>query len=162
MLSSLSQQASVGVRPDLLDLMRVPTMTAPRARALHDIGITSAESLAAAPLDLVEKAVSAALPRNLRRQKKTRRTDDRQDADCGQMGARALVVRAGKRLIESACGMLVGDACRVAEEAKSALEELGDLVGTPLGRGWEAHRRWELKRQEATEWQQTVRFRCIY
>eukprot|EP00803_Ostreobium_quekettii_P008401 evm.model.scf_171.4 EVM.evm.TU.scf_171.4 scf_171:33899-41036(+) len=125
--SLLAQQASVGVRPDLLSLMRIPTMTAARARALHDRGITSPEALAAASVDAIEAAVEDVLPNNLKRQSKRACMEGQRGACVGQPGVRALVQRAAKRLVEDTCMLLVANAREAAEEARAVVQELADV-----------------------------------
>eukprot|EP00741_Cyanophora_paradoxa_P020320 tig00021246_g19612.t1 len=63
---------AAGVQAELLDLVRVPGVTAARARALHRAGFRTLQALAAAPEKELARRCGASAPRRLRRRARRR------------------------------------------------------------------------------------------
>uniref|UniRef100_A0A6U9QKR8 Uncharacterized protein n=1 Tax=Picocystis salinarum TaxID=88271 RepID=A0A6U9QKR8_9CHLO len=65
-LSGLRERLAAGVRPELVDLMRIEGMTGDIARKLYESGYRNVHELVKAPLTKVESAALASLPRGVR------------------------------------------------------------------------------------------------
>lgn len=65
-LSGMREQLAAGVRPELVDLMRIEGMTGDIARRLYEFGYHTVHDLVKAPVTKVESAALASLPRGIR------------------------------------------------------------------------------------------------
>eukprot|EP00873_Tetraselmis_striata_P036620 jgi/Tetstr1/456884/TSEL_043555.t1 len=66
LLNTMSAQAAAGAKPELLALMKVPTLTALQARSLYNRGIKTPQMLAEADGDVLRRALVEAAPSDKR------------------------------------------------------------------------------------------------
>ncbi|BDA50034.1 DNA polymerase theta [Coccomyxa sp. Obi] len=137
LLMRVSQQATAGTCPELLDLMQMAEVTAAQARALYRAGITNPEVLAATAQVDVERALCAWLPAAMRSGGAARPKDARSVAArvgvTGQLGSNAVVRRSAKLLLTAAREHLLASAQAAWQEGDS--EDAADAVpreGAPL------------------------------
>ncbi|DBA82486.1 TPA: hypothetical protein ACH3X2_000714 [Trebouxia sp. C0005] len=122
LLASLSQRAAAGVRPELLRLMDIPSMTAANARALHSAGLVSPELLAAAQDEDVKKALAAGLPGALKKASQDKRAAPFLGGLTGAQGTNHFVARTAKAILAAAREHM----SNVAEEAAEEAAKLAD------------------------------------
>ncbi|KAL0029501.1 hypothetical protein WJX77_012503 [Trebouxia sp. C0004] len=124
LLASLSQQAAAGVRPELLRLMEIPSMTAANARALHSAGLVSPQQLAAAQEQDVKKALAAGLPGALKKASQDKRAAPFLGGLTGAQGTNHFVARTAKAILAAAREHM----SNVAEEAAEEAAKLADSM----------------------------------